>query len=231
MFYYLQKSSPTERWFWIAMLASIPVSAAIVMKADGWRLLTVTHLFIAAFIALAFAAPGIADQRRQVSVARWQSAAMVVGATMLLFVIFPALPHALALRELRAHPPIPAPGPHDEIVTGGRRMSGFLVVADGQSGPRSVPVMQASEFARMVRATHLEGDFGPFLDQVLPRVPFGFVGAGRMDGPNNSNIYIVSPDVLERRDVWAWRFTTRSWADGEKPWSILRDVVAAEPLP
>ena len=161
------------------------------------------------------------------SVARWQSAAMVVGATMLLFVIFPALPHALALRELRTHPPIPASGPHDEIVTGGRRMSGFLVVPDGEVGPRSVPVMQASEFARMIHATPLEGDFGPFLDQVLARAPFAFVGAARIDGPNDMNIYIVSPEVLARKDIWAWRFTTRSRAEG----SGLRDVIAAEPLP
>ena len=83
----------------------------------------------------------------------------------------------------------------------------------------------------MVRAIHLEGDFGPFLDQVLPRVPFAFVGAGRMDGPNNTNVYIVSPEILAHKDVWAWRFTTRCGAEGEKPWSVLRDVVAAQPLP
>src|SRR5262249_47263166 len=221
IFYYLRHCSVAERWFWIAMLASMPLSAAIVMKADGWRLLTVTHLFVAAFLALAIAAPRITDYKKVVPVMRWQPAAVALAAVMLIFVVFPALAHALALHELRAHPPIPARGPHDEIVTGGRRMSGFLVVPDGELGPRSVPVMQASEFARMVRATHLEGDFAPFLGQVLSRVPFAFVGAGRMDGPNNTNTYIVSPEVLERRDVWAWRFTTRSWGEGEKPWSGL----------
>ena len=231
LFHYLRNSSSAERSFWIAMLGSLPLSAAIVMKADGWRLLTVTHLFVAAFLALAFATPRIAEYDRRVLVTRWQPAAIALGAAMILFVIFPTLAHALALRELRARPPIPAPGPYDEIVTGGRRMSGFLVVPDGEAGSRSVPMMQVSEFARMVRAVPLEGDFDPFLDRVLPRVPFAFVGAGRMYGPNNTNIYIVPPEVLERHDVWGWRFTTRSGAEGKKPWSVLRDVIAAEPLP
>ena len=231
MFYYLQKSCPTERWFWIAMLASIPLSAAIIMKADGWRLLIVTHLFIAAFIAVALAAPGIAEQRKHVSIPRWQPAAMLLAGAMVVFVVFPALAHALALRELRAHPPIAAREPDEEIVTGGTRMSGFLVVPDGDAGPRSVPMMHASEFARMIRTTPLEGDFGPFLDHVLARAPFAFIGAARIDGPNETNNYIVSPDVLGRKDVWAWRLTTRSRAEGEKAGSGLRDVIAAEPLP
>ena len=156
---------------------------------------------------------------------------MAICAVMVVFVTLPRLAHALGLRELRAHSSIHAAGPHDEIVMGGRRMSGFLVVPDGGSGPRSVPSMGASEFARIVRATRLEADFGAFLDQVLRRVPFAFVGAARIDGANNTNTYIASPDVLARNDVWAWRFTTRSWSEGEKPWSGLREVVAAEPLP
>jgi hypothetical protein len=201
------------------------------MRSDGWRLLTVTHLFVAAFLVLAFAAPRLAGLTKDALVVRWQPAAIALSTSMLVFLIFPALAHTLALRELRAHPPIPTPGPYDEIVTGGIRMTGFLVIPDGEAEPRSVPVMRASEFARMVRATHLEGDFGPFLNQLLPRVPFAFVGAGRVDGPNHTNIYIVPPEVLGRKDVWAWRFTTRRWAEGERPWSTLRDVVAAEPLP
>ncbi len=52
-----RKVSATERSFWIAMLASLPLSAGIVMMADGWRLLHVTHLFVAAFLALGFAVP------------------------------------------------------------------------------------------------------------------------------------------------------------------------------
>jgi hypothetical protein len=128
----LRRGSAIEWSFWIAMLASIPLSAAIVMKSDGWRLLTVTHLFVAAFLALAFALPQIAGDKKHVSVARWQPTAIALGAAMLVFPIFPALAHAFALRELRAHPRIPAPGPHDEIVTGGRRMSGFLVLPERQ---------------------------------------------------------------------------------------------------
>jgi hypothetical protein len=110
-------------------------------------------------------------------------------------------------------------------------MTGFLVIADDAPRPNTIPALRASEFAYIIRSNRLQDDFGPFLDQVLARVPFAFVGAGRMDGPNNTNIYIAPPEVLMRRNVWAWRFTTRTWRPGEKQWSILQDVVAAEPLP
>ena len=151
--------------------------------------------------------------------------------SMLVFLLFPAIAHSLALRELRMHPPLPPRQVNEEIVPGGSRLSGFLVISDEKQLPRAVPALHASEFAKLIRATKLEDDFGRFLDRVLPHLPFAFVGTGRMDGPNYTNTYIAPPEVLLRKDVWAWRFTTRSGAPGEKPWYYLQDVVAAEPLP
>jgi hypothetical protein len=231
IFYVWRNASTVERSFWIAMLASLPISAGIVMMADGWRLLHVTHLFVAAFLALGFAAPQAGNGKRPAPALKWQPGAAVLATSLLVFLVFPALAHAMALRELRAHPPIPPPGSHEEIVTGGPRMSGFLVISDEAPRPNAVPALHVSEFVYLIRSTHLQDDFGPFLNQVLPRVPFAFVGAGRMDGPNNTNIYIAPPEVLTRRNAWAWRFTTRTWTPGETPWSTLQDVVAAEPLP
>ena len=112
--------------------------------------------------------------------------------------------------------------PQDERI---RRYSG------SEPYPRAVPALHVSEFVNLIRWTHVQEDFGPFLDEVLRHVPFAFVGAGRMDGSNYTNIYIVPPDVPSRKNVWAWRFTTCSWPPGQKPWSILQDVVEAEPLP
>ena len=231
LFYVVRRTSVTERWFWFAMLASIPPSAGVVMLADGWRLLHVTHLFVASFLALGFAPPQVANGTNPAPSLRWQQGAAALGASLLVFVAFPALAHAMAQWELQAHPPIHPPGAHEEIVTGGKRMSGFLVIPDLESYPRTVPALHVSEFARLISESQIESDFGPFLKQVLPRVPFAFVSAGRMDGSNITNIYIAPPDILLRKDVWAWRFTTRSWLPGEMPWSILQDVVAAEPLP
>jgi hypothetical protein len=69
-------------------------------------------------------------------VVRWQPAAIALSTSTLVFIIFPALAHTLALRELRAHPPIPTPGPYDEIVTDGIRMTGFLVIPDAEADSR-----------------------------------------------------------------------------------------------
>ena len=57
--FFWRHASTIERSFWIAILASIPPSASILMIADGWRLLHVTHLFVAGFFALGFAAPRV----------------------------------------------------------------------------------------------------------------------------------------------------------------------------
>ena len=229
--FFWRNASTVERSFWVAILASIPPSASILMIADGWRLLHVTHLFVAGFLALGFAAPHVITGRKTEPSWRWQPAAGVLAASLGILLIVPALARAASVRELQSHPQIPKAQPNVEIVTGGRRMSGFLVIPDDEARPRTVPALHASEFVKLIRWTRLEDDFGPFLGDVLPRVPFAFVGAGRMDGSNVTNIYIVSPEILRRRVVWAWRFATRPGPSNERPWTTLRDVVAAEPLP
>ena len=229
--YVWRNASVTEKSFWFAMLASIPPSAAMIMTADGWRALHVTHLFVASFLVLGLAAPQVAREKPTAPALNWQPGAVALVASLLVFLVFPAMAHALALRELRMHPPLPLRRANEEIVPGGSRLSGFLVIPDDEPRPYAVPTLHASEFAKLIRTTKLEGDFGPFLDRVLPHLPFAFVGTGRMDGPNDTNTYIAPPEVLWRKDVWAWHFTTRSWAPGEKPWYFLQDVVAAEPLP
>ncbi len=231
VFAVLRKTSWLERSFWLATLLSIPLSASIIVLADGWRLLHVSHIFIAAFLALGFAVPRPAEERRTATVMGWRAGTGVVAASLMAFLVFPALAHQMALRERRAHPPIRPPGAHEEIVTGGASMSGFVVIPDGAPRPRDLASLHVSDFVDMVHATKLQRDFGPFLTQVLPRVPFAFVYAGRMDGPNDTNTYIAPLDVLRRKDVWAWRFTTRAGAPDHKRWTILREVVSANPLP
>ncbi len=110
-------------------------------------------------------------------------------------------------------------------------MSGFVVIPDAVPRPRDIPSLHVSEFVRMVHETNLQHDFGPFLGQVLPRVPFAFVSAGRLEGANDTNTYIAPVEVLRRKDVWAWRFMTRGGMPGQKSWTVLRDVVSAKPLP
>ncbi len=101
-----RKVSATERSFWIAMLASLPLSAGIVMMADGWRLLHVTHLFVAAFLALGFAVPLVEPGQRDVPRLNWQIGAGVLAASLGVFLLFPYLARSWALAELRTHPPI-----------------------------------------------------------------------------------------------------------------------------
>ena len=67
----------------------------------------------------------------------------------------------------------------------------------------------------------------------LPPLPFGFVFAPHLEnGSVSAALYIVPPEVLERRNVQAWHFDLKRW--GNKPggygeyWFY---VTKAEPWP
>src|SRR6476661_5106070 len=107
------------------------------------RLLHVTHLFVVVFLALGFGAPSGGDGKRLVPALKWQPGAAAFAAFMVFLLVFPALAHLMALRELRAHPPIPPAGSHEEIVTGGPCMSGFVVISDNTPRAHDVPALHA----------------------------------------------------------------------------------------
>ena len=70
--YVWRNASATERSFWFAMLASMLPSAALVMTADGWRALHVTHVFVAGFLVLGLAAPLVAHEKPSTPTLKWQ---------------------------------------------------------------------------------------------------------------------------------------------------------------
>jgi hypothetical protein len=63
------------------------------------------------------------------------------------------------------------------------------------------------------------------------QVPFAFVTSARLDKPNQLNLYIAPPAVLQDRSVWAWRLILRDWQPPLKESVPLKDVAAAIRLP
>jgi hypothetical protein len=225
------RASFAERLLWTVLAVSIPLSAAVVMTDDGWRVLTVTHPLIACFVAFGFAAPATVALRRSPAQWRWKSGALLVAFVSVLFLVVPALSHILARHEIASHPSFVRATRDENVVPGGSRITGFIVIPDGTLAPVATPTLSLSEFVNLIRYTRLEEEFGPFLREVAAEMPFALVSAGRLDGDNQSNIYIAPPVVLERRDVWAWRLTLRQRTAFERPWIQLQQASAAQSVP
>src|SRR5262249_36532768 len=136
------RTSPTERSFWLALLVSILLSAAIVYADAGWRALHVTNIFVACFLASAFGVGGvIAVRRAPVRRWQWQVGATSIAAAAVLLSVAPMLSRAQALREIAAHAAFGPLGPNEEVVLGGRTITGFLVLPDGAARPTSIPAL------------------------------------------------------------------------------------------
>jgi hypothetical protein len=223
------RTSPAERLFWLALLASILLSAAIVYADAGWRALHVTNIFVAAFLASTFGVTG-AIRPSPVVAARWpwQLGATVIAAAAGLVVLAPVLAKAQAMREIAAHPAFEPVGPHERIVLGGGSITGFLVVPDGSTRPTSIPSLHLSDFIRLLRLGGIEGDFGP-AQAFAGRVPFALVWSPRIDREDQTSIYVAPPGILQERDAWAWRLTMRE-QPSENPVVMWKEAIAVQSL-
>jgi hypothetical protein len=115
-------------------------------------------------------------------------------------------------------------------VFGRQLMSGFLVVGDGSALRTDVPTLHFSDFEKLVAQSGVELYQG-LLHPIPPPMPFGFVFAAPIDeGMIGPNIFIVPAQVMEGRDVPAWRLEFQPWShknDAQGQYWFL--VTKAEP--
>src|SRR5262249_22010413 len=195
------RATASERWFWLALFLGVLLSAAVIYADDGWRAMHVTHAFAACLLALAFAAPGVVSVPRSPRWRpQWKAGVAALGVMAVLLLLAPFLSRAQLGREIAAHPPFGRAGPSEDIVLGGRAVTGFLVVAGDR--PASIPALHVAEFARLVEGTGIEREMGPFLVGVAERAPFAFVFAPRLDRRDQFDLYLASPRLLQDTDVW-----------------------------
>jgi hypothetical protein len=213
-----------EFGFWIVVLASILMSATIVMGDDGWRILLVTHALIAYLLSSGFSAPSVAISSSLTPTCQWKTGASAFAAIVALFLIFPVIANAVAVHESPTAPETIDPSEH--IVAGDRHMTGFLVVPDDETVVRSVPSLHRSQFAELVRMAHWEADFGPILNGLSDRDTFAFILAARSD-QGKGGIYFAPPFVLTSPDTCVWRFTVRGRGAEYPTSAIVFDVLAA----
>ncbi len=230
LFLALQNPARREVTFWLLLWASMLSSAAFVTFDDGRRVLAVTYPLLWLFLASGFGKPKRYQAvAHRVTRLQGRTAAVGFSVTALFFLGTPWLAHQLSPAHELLDGAAPL-GDRERAIFGGRRMSGFLVVPDDTIFRNDLPMIHQSMFVGLVEASGVEIYQG-LVHPRMPTTPFGFVFAPRLDpGEQGGQQYIVPPEVIERRDVKAWRIQIEDWQlkPGFGPYWF--NVVHAEPL-
>jgi hypothetical protein len=190
---------PRSEWvFWIVFWTSALASAALIYFDDGRRTMVAIYPLVALFAVrgLQFSSP---EPRTDGAISigpGW----VLSTAALLLFLAIPWSAQKLS--------PVGASldqADSAEYIFGGRRITGVLVVSDGEPLRPDVPTIHLSDFENVVRASGIE-DVQGLVTPRPPATPFGFIAS-----PNflkhrwTRHLFIVPPKVLLERDAVAWR--------------------------
>jgi hypothetical protein len=225
-----RRANSVELAFWTLLWASIVASASLIYPDDGRRTLAASHPLIAMFCAMGMSSPALTPATVAPPFRLSRYGWIGLTAAALLFLCVPWMTHHFSAGTSVNAVPLEKSG--EAFVFGGRRMSGFLVVKDDVPFRNDIPSIHLSQFEGILRQSGIE-IYQDLIHPVLPPLPFAFVFAPRLEkGSVSVSLYIVPPEVVERRDVPAWHFSLKRW--GYKPggygeyWFY---VTKAEPWP
>jgi hypothetical protein len=226
-----RRTKSVELVFWALVWASIAASASFIYADDGQRALAASHPLVAMFLATGMSSPALipatAPSPCRLSRYGW----IGIAAAALLFLCVPWMTHRFsAATSVDA---VPLQKREEAFVFGGRRMSGALVIKDDEPLRNDIASVHLSEFEGILKQSYIE-TYQELIHPILPPLPFALVFAPRLEKGNQSGtLYIVPPEVVERRDVPAWHFNLKHW--GHKPGGYRDEywfyVTKAEPWP
>jgi hypothetical protein len=220
-------TSAVEVTFWCLVGSSILASSALIYLDDGARTLAASQPVVALFIAMGMSNPQSppGETKAGGKLVAFGASGLIVAA--LLTVSVPWMAHRLSSTEAD---PKHLSGSDEIIVAGGARMSGVLVLADETPLRADVPSLHLSDFEALVAQSGVEGYQG-LTHPLAPSLPFGFVFAPPVGSAVTApNMFIVPAEVMDRRDVRAWRFHLAPWShkmDAQGQYWFL--VTQAEP--
>ncbi len=106
---------------------------------------------------------------------QWQTGTAALVAIAAIFLFVPAFSHMLVEREIASHGPVDRTAENEHILAGGRRITGFLVVADEADARTTIQICRAH------RNDQTPNEFGPFLKDLAGKIPFAFATSVRFD--------------------------------------------------
>jgi hypothetical protein len=205
----VRRPNPVELSFWMLFWPSLLLSASVVYLDDGNRVLAASQPLIALFLASGFGNLSMTPSTfPQPALSRYATAALIAASMLLISV--PWLAYRFNFTRLTADER-PQAREGEAFVSGGRQMSGFLVVDDKSPLLDNIPSIHLADFAAIVERSNVE-HYQNLLHPNVPPLPFGVVFTPRLEKDHVSGlIYIVPAEVLERRTVPAWHFTLSQW--------------------
>ena len=200
--------SSREAIFWLLVMGSITASSAFVYFDDGLRVMTASYPLIALFWTRGLQQP--ADHSAPPSERKLSYGGILIGVVLVVCVlVIPA--SAPRLINWLGSPPLFTAAADQNYIYGGRRMSGFVIVADNEQPLKGAPSMTLSNFQAVVKASGVESYQG-LVENDPPPTPFAFIYAPRAERHAQSNYsYIVPPEVFLNKSVPFWRLTVREW--------------------
>jgi hypothetical protein len=219
---YLLRKNSEELLFFSITLISIVVSAGFVFFDDGNRVLAVTFPLVFLFIAAASARQGVRP-----STETNRAGLETLGTIALLFAAISLCIPWVAYRTFAMDAATTAGSGAD--IFGGRRMAGFLVVADNAPLGHDVPTLHLKDFEQIITKSGVEGYQG-LIHPEVPPLPFAFIFAPRISGVSSDYQFIVPPEVLQRKNVPRWRLQLKSWNRKEGMGQYWFFATSAQPL-
>jgi hypothetical protein len=224
-----RRAKSAELAFWTFLWASIAASASLIYVDDGSRTLAASWPLIAMFFAMGMSSPAMTPAMASPRLSQYGWIGLAAAAT--LFLSVPWMAHRFSSPQASLDAALELKN-DEAFVFGGRRMSGLLVVRDDTPLRPDVPSIHLSQFEGILKLSGIEIEQA-LIHPTLPPLPFAFVFAPRLEKDSvSASLYIVPPEVVERRDVPTWHFNLKRW--GYRPgghgeyWFY---VTKAEPWP
>lgn len=195
-----------EGKFWLLFIVGLAASAPFVIFDDGWRVMCVSFVVLALLLASGFASPlhqpAASPSTQAHGVRKGHLSALALVAVLCVGV--PTLVYQRDWLSIRKIPPQEL-AKNEEIFLGTRRMSGFLVVPDGQALPKQVPAIHESNFVKIIRNSGIEQYEALVTPKPIHQPPFAIVSAIPLN-QRTHGLLIIPPEVFASLDDKLWRF-------------------------
>jgi hypothetical protein len=195
-----------EGTFWLLFLAGLAASVPFVIFDDGWRVLCVSFVILSLLLASGFTSPlhkpAVQSGRRMAMTQKYRLSLLIVVAVLCLIV--PMLAHKYDRLDRLNFPQVKL-GDDEEVFLGTRRMSGFLVMPDGQTLPKQVPAIHESDFIAIVRNSGIEQYEKLVTPQPVHQPPYAIVSAISVN-QRTHGLLVLPSEVFTALDDRLWRF-------------------------
>jgi hypothetical protein len=201
------RSGRREQLFWAMFFLTTISAVALIMSDDGWRVLVVTHVMTAAFLAM-----GLRQSRKDAQIIpTWTVWPAIAGlATVILALLVGPLIDGRLERTVLAT--LPAPQPNEVIIAGDRFPTGFIV-RENRSSSSAVTVTSVADLRALFQKTFPTPEYDNSLEAIVESAPIALIYAplrkagAELIGKAGYGYFILPEQVLLRRDVRGWRLS------------------------